>query len=59
MRAYTEQRPDLTRVAMIRDLTDDMRRTVEGRSNGFGWCRTQAAASVDAALSQQQRQEER
>jgi hypothetical protein len=54
MRPYTAIRPDLVRVRIIRDLTDAMRNTPEGRTLGFGERRAIAALAVDAVLPQQQ-----
>lgn len=53
-RSYADSRPDLTRVALIRDLTDEMGRQDRYRNVGLGVRREAARESVDCLLSQPQ-----
>ena len=54
MRAYLSNRPDLTRVALIRDCTDLLRRVPDLRNAGLTERRAIAAAVVNAVWPQQE-----
>ncbi len=54
MRAYTSQRDDLTRVALIRECTDLLRRVPDLRNAGLTERRAIAAAVVNTVWPQQE-----
>ena len=51
-RAYVADRPDLNRVALIRDLTDELRQLPILRNVGLAARREIAVRTVDGALKQ-------
>lgn len=50
MRTYTEVRPDLLRVRMIRDATDSLKADPSLRNAGLAVRREIAVRAVDAAM---------